>query len=266
MNIFFKELKSHRKSLIIWSLALVLYVAMAMVKYDATASVGDSMTALIEAMPKVFQSMLGLGFFDLNTPIGFFAATFMYLMLLGAIHGAMLGANILSSEERDKTSEFLMVKPVTRNVVILAKMCAAFVLIVIFNIVVTLASVAIVNGYGKGGETFTNDIMALMVGFFVIELIFFFIGFFLSTVLKRSKFAPSLVTSILLTTFIMSVLADMFDAVKWFKYFSPFSYFDPKVLLGYVDPNPIQIGIGLLSILVLGYLSFVFYNKRDLEI
>ncbi|KAF0092458.1 MAG: hypothetical protein FD141_642 [Fusobacteria bacterium] len=266
MNIFFKELKSHRKSLIIWSVALVLYVAMAMVKYDATVSVGDSMTALIETMPKVFQSMLGLGFFDLNTPIGFFAATFTYLMLLGAIHGSMLGANILSAEERDKTSEFLMVKPVTRNMVVLSKMCASLVNIVIFNLVVTIASVVIVNGYGTGGETFTNDILALMLGFFVIELIFFIIGFFLSTVLRRSRFAPSLVTSILLITFLLSVLADMFDAVKWFKYFSPFSYFDPKMLLGFVEPNLVQIGLGILSIIILGSLSFFFYNKRDLEI
>jgi ABC-2 type transport system permease protein len=266
MNIFFKELKSHRKSLIIWSVALVLYVAMAMIKYDATVSVGDSMTALIEAMPKVFQSMLGLGFFDLNTPIGFFAATFTYIMLLGAIHGSMLGANILSAEERDKTTEFLMVKPVTRNKVVLAKMCASLVIIFIFNIVVSIASISIVNSYGKGGETFTGDVLALMVGFLVIELIFFFIGFFLSTILRRSRFAPSLVTTILLTTFLLSVLADMFDAVNWFKYLSPFSYFDPKVLLGFVDPNPVQIGIGILSIIVLGSLSFVFYNKRDLEI
>lgn len=266
MNIFFKELKSHSRSLIIWSAALVMYIAMAMIKYDATASVGDSMTALIEAMPKIFQSMLGMGYFDLNSPIGFFAATFLYLMLLGAIHGAMLGANILSSEERDKTTEFLMVKPVTRNMVILAKMCASFVLIVVFNTIVAITSIFIVNGYGKNGETFTNEVLALMIGFFVIELIFFFIGFFLSTILKRSKFAPSLVTSILLSTFLYSVLADMFENLSWLRYLSPFSYFEPKMLLGFVDPNPIQIGIGILSIIVLASLSFVFYNKRDLEI
>ncbi len=266
MNVFFKELKSHSRSLIIWSVALILFVSMAMVKYDATSSVGGGMNELIKAMPKAFQSMLGLGYFDINSPIGFFGATFIYLMLLGAIHGAMLGANILSAEERDKTSEFLMVKPITRNMIVLSKMCAALVIIIIFNVVVSLASIFVVNGYGKGGETFTNDILLLMVGFFVVELIFFFIGFFLSTVLRRSKFAPSLVTSILLITFILSVLADMFDKVKWFRYFSPFAYFDPKVLLGFLDPNIVQIGIGLISVIVLGSLSFVFYNKRDLEI
>ena len=266
MNIFFKELRSHAKSTIIWSISLLLFVSMAMIKYDATSSVGGGMNELIKAMPKAFQSMLGLGYFDINTPIGFFAATFMYLILLGAIHGAMLGANILSAEERDKTSEFLMVKPITRNAVVLSKMCAAFVIIVIFNVVVALSSISVVNGYGKGGETFTNDILLLMVGFFVVELIFFVIGFFLSTVLRRSKFAPSLVTSILLITFILSVLADMFESVQWFKYFSPFSYFDPKVMLGFIDLNPIQVTLGILTILVLGGLSFFFYNRRDLEI
>lgn len=266
MNIFLKEIKSHTRSLIIWSVSLILFVSMAMVKYKATSAVGGGMMELVKAMPKAFQSMLGLGYFDIISPIGFFGATFIYLMLLGAIHGGMLGANILSSEERDKTSEFLMVKPVTRSMVVFSKMCASLVMIVLFNIVVTLASISIVNSYGKGEATFTGDILALMAGFFVIELIFFIIGFFLSTVLKRAKFAPSLVTSILLITFIMSVLADMFDSVKWFKYLSPFSYFDPKVMLGFIDFNPVQVTLGILSILVFGALSFVFYNRRDLEI
>ncbi|MDD2371112.1 MAG: ABC transporter permease subunit [Firmicutes bacterium] len=265
MNIFFKELKSHRKSLIIWSLALILFVAGAMVKYDATSAAGDSLTSLLNDMPKAFQSMLGLGYFDINTPIGFFGATFIYLMLLGAIHGSMLGATILSSEESDKTSEFLMVKPVTRNMVVLSKMYASIFIILLFNIVVFVSSFLIVDSHGNG-QSNINDVFLLMVGFFIVEMIFFFIGFFLSTVLKRAKMAPSIVTAILLITFIMSVLADMFDSVSWFKYLSPFSYFDPKVLLGFISMNMVQVGIGLSLIVVLCSLSFIFYNKRDLEI
>ncbi len=265
MNLFFKELKTYRKSLIIWSLALVLFVAMAMIKYDATSAAGSSISALLMDMPKAFQSMLGFGTFDFNTPIGYFGATFIYLMLLGAIHGSMLGANILSSEERDKTSEFLMIKPITRNMVVAYKMLASLVIILIFNIVVFVSSFLIVNSHGTG-QSYAKDVFLLMIGFFALELIFFFIGFFLSTILKRAKLAASLVTSILLITFIMSVLADMFDSLKWFKYLSPFSYFDPKVLLGFISINVVQIGIGVTIVLVLAYLSFVFFNKRDLEI
>lgn len=266
MNIFLKELRSHSRSLLIWSISLILFTAMAMVKYDATSSVGGGMTELVMAMPKAFQSMLGLGYFDINSPIGFFGATFIYLVLLGAIHGGMLGANILSSEERDKTSEFLMVKPVTRKQVVLSKMLASMFIILIFNMIVTVASISIVNSYGKNGETFSADILALMAGFLIVELIFFMTGFFLSTVLKRSRLAPSLVTTVLLVTFMMSVLADMFDKIKWFRYFSPFSYFDPKVMLGYIDFNLIQVGIGIVTFLTLLILSFVFYERRDLEI
>ena len=265
MNLFLKELKSHWKSLIIWSLALVLFVAMAMIKYDATSAAGSSVSDLLKDMPKAFQSMLGFGIFDFNTPIGFFGATFIYLMLLGAIHGSMLGANILSAEERDKTSEFLMVKPITRNMVVGSKMLASLVLILIFNIVVFISSALIVASHGSG-QSYVWDVFLLMIGFFAVEMIFFFIGFFLSTLLKRAKLAPSLVTSILLITFIMSVLADMFDSLKWFKYLSPFSYFDPKILLGFVSINMVQIGLGLTIVVLLGYLSFVFFNKRDLEI
>jgi hypothetical protein len=48
--------------------------------------------------------------------MGFYAANnIVYMMLLGSIYAIVLSSNILLKEEYDKTAEFLMSRPITRN-------------------------------------------------------------------------------------------------------------------------------------------------------
>ena len=71
---------------------------------------------------QIFQNRCGplLGFsdLDLSKVSGYYGMLFIYLLLMATIHAAMLGATIIAKEERDKTSEFLFVKPVSRSKVI----------------------------------------------------------------------------------------------------------------------------------------------------
>lgn len=265
MNMFFREVRIHIRPLVIWSLVMLFYIFVAMVKFDASLAAGESMAKLIEAMPRIFQSMLGLGYFDLNTPIGYFGAAYLYLMLFGAIHGGMLGASILAAEERDKTSEFLMVRPVTRSRVISAKLSASALLILLFNVVVYVVSVLVLNSYGDGA-VFFFEVLKLSSGFLAVEVIFFSIGFFFSSILKNPKFAPSLTAFVLMAALIFSVLGEYLESLSFLRYFSPFSYFDAKMLLGLTSLNLPMLVLGLLLPLVLLPLSYYFYNRRDLNI
>ena len=45
---------------------------------------------------------------------------------MATVHAAMLGADIISKEERDKTAEFLFVKPISRNKIIISKLLGSF--------------------------------------------------------------------------------------------------------------------------------------------
>jgi ABC-2 type transport system permease protein len=134
MNIFLKELKSHRKSLIIWSVCVFLMVLSGMAKYEAYSTSGQSINDLIGSMPKSLRAIMGFVSGDLSKASVYFAMLYLYLLLMATIHGTMLGANIFAKEERDKTSEFLFAKPVSRSTVITAKLLAAFVNIIIFYI------------------------------------------------------------------------------------------------------------------------------------
>ncbi len=52
MNIFLKEMKSHRKSLIFWSIGVFLMVASGMAKYESVFFSGQSMNEMLAGMPK----------------------------------------------------------------------------------------------------------------------------------------------------------------------------------------------------------------------
>jgi ABC-2 type transport system permease protein len=265
MNIFLKEMKSHSKSLLFWSIGIFLMVVSGMFKYESLSSSGQPMNEMLAGMPKSMLAVLGIGEFDISTATGYYGLLFIYLLLMATIHAAMLGATIIAKEERDKTTEFLFVKPLSRNRIITAKLLAAFSNILILNVVTFVSSLALVRKYSNG-EVVTGDITTTMAGMFILQLLFLVIGSSLAAVKKKSKTAASLATGVLLLTYLISVAIDLNENIEGLKYLSPFKYFEAKnVMYG----GGFEFTFVLLSgflITVLTVVTFVFYKKRDLNV
>lgn len=265
MNLFKREIKANRKSLIIWCIGVVFMVASGMAKFSSLEGTGQSMNALMADMPKSLQAIMGTGSLDLSTPIGYFGVLFLYLAVMAAIHAAMLGSNILAKEERDKTVEFLVVKPLSRTKMITSKLMAALVNILIFNLVTFASSVGMVQKYAEG-EDVMGDIMLLMVGMFIIQLIFLVIGTAIAAVLTNAKKATSLATGILLLLFILSVAVDLNDKLEGLKFLTPFKYYDAKLILEEGGFDPLYLVLSFLLLAGLTIVTYVFYRKRDMNL
>jgi ABC-2 type transport system permease protein len=265
MNVFMIEMKAHRKSLIIWCIAMLFMVGSGMSKYEVYSTSGQSINDVMDKLPKVVQAIFGIGVFDLSKASGFYGMLFLYLVLMTTIHAVMLGANIISKEERDKTTEFLMAKPISRDKVITAKLFAALVNIIILNIVTLISSIFIV-GYFSKGESVTSDIEILMAGMFILQLMFMFIGTALAAVSKKPKTAPSVATGILLTAYLLSTVIDINTKLESLKYFTPFKYFEAKNLMVNGSFEPVFVILSVLIIAVLLCSTYVIYRKRDLNV
>ncbi len=259
-------MKAYRNSLIFWSVGIFFMVASGMAKYSAAIGGGDkSINDLMKTMPKAVQSIVGAGDFDLTIAVGYYGMLFLYLVMMATIHAAMLGADIISKEEADKTSEFLFVKPKSRNQIITQKLLAALVNIVVFNIVTIVFSLIMVSKYSKG-EPFVGNIMILMAGMFVLQVMFLFIGSAIAAISKNPKVPTSITTGILLSTFILSVAIDINDKLESLRWFTPFKYFDAKNLM---NDGRFDLAYTVLSVLIIGIAiasTYVFYKKRDLNI
>ncbi|PLS03405.1 ABC transporter permease subunit [Neobacillus cucumis] len=265
MNIFLKELKSHRKSLIFWSVGVCLMVLSGMNKYANLYSSQQSMNDVMKDMPKSLQVIMGIGSLDLSKASGYYGMLFVYLLLMATIHAAMLGAAIIAKEERDKTTEFLFVKPVSRTTVITAKLLASLFNIVVLNLVTLFSSIAFMAKYSKREEV-NHDIVILMAGMFILQLLFMVMGSAISALKKKSKKAASLSAGVLLLTFILSVAIDLNEGMKNLKYLSPFKYFEAKNVMYGGGLEPVYMVISGFLIIIFTSVTYLFYKKRDLNI
>ncbi|WP_028608542.1 ABC transporter permease subunit [Paenibacillus harenae] len=263
MNIFLKEMKAHRKSLMIWCAGMILLIASGMSKYAGLSSTGQSLNAMLEQIPKSIQVMMGMGTLDLSKATGYYGVLFLYIALMATIHAAMLGATIISKEERDKTAEFLFVKPVSRKSIILIKMLAALMNIGILTIISYGSSLLIVGGYSKG-ESVGADISVTIAGLFILQLIFLVTGTAIAAVYKKPKKAASLSAGVLLAMYLLSVAVDLNDGIKGLKYITPFKYFQASDMMYGGGLDTIYILLSAAIVVALFTLTIVFYKKRDL--
>jgi len=265
MNIYIREMKAHRKSLIIWCISIFFMIVSGMGKFSYYSGSGQSMTELISKIPKTLRAIMGFGDFDVTKASGFYGMLFLYLLIMATIHASMLGANIIAKEERDKTTEFLMVKPVSRTKIITEKLLAALTNVIILNLVTLVMSISIVDKYSKG-ESINHDIIILMVGMFILQLMFLLIGTGLAAVMKNPKTSASAATTILLVTFILSIITDMNSNLSGLKYITPFKYFDAQNLMYGGGLDPLYVILSLVIIAALVSVTYAFYKKRDLNV
>lgn len=264
MNIFLRELKANRKALIIWSICMFLLVVSGMGKYTAYSSGGAS-NDVFNKLPYSMKALLGMGSFDVTTMSGFYAMLFLYIELAAAIHAVLLGSGIVSKEERDKTTEFLMVKPVPRATIISSKFLAALVNIAVLNLVSLFSSLMMVSAYNKGKDI-SGEITLFLLSMFVVQLLFLSVGAVLAAIIRNPKASGSLSVGILMASFVISKVTDLNDRLDILNLLSPFKYFSYQDL---VDGKGLNFGIAALSLLlvaVFSVLTYVYYRKRDLSV
>lgn len=264
MNIILRELKSIRKSLIIWSGSMIFLIYVGMVKYSGFAEAGDSIEEMMSSLPDAMKAVFGIGQLDLTKASGYYIVFFLYFALICGIHAVMQGAVVLSKEERDKTADFLLAKPIKRSQVITSKIIASLISVVVLNGVTWISSIILVGIFNKG-DSINSVINKLMIALFLFQLVFLFIGLLVGAISRKTKKATGICTGLLLGSFLLSVIIDMYDKIDFLKYFTPFKYFDGKrIFLHGFDLE--YIIISALIIVISIVLTYKIYDKKDLHV
>jgi beta-exotoxin I transport system permease protein len=264
MNMILRELKSIRRSLIIWCAGMVFLVYVGMMKYAGFRDSGQAAMKLMNNMPVFLKKVMGLDKLNLTLASGYYVLFFLYFGLLCGIHAIMQGAVVISKEERDKTADFLLSKPVKRSQVITAKLIASLISILILNATTWISSVLIVGQFNSG-KSINGLIKELMIALFLLQLLFLAMGLLIGVVAGSTKRATGISSGILLGTFIISVIVDMFEKIGFLKYITPFKYFDAKEI--YLNGfNSLYIIITVVFVLISILLTYGIFEKRDIHV
>jgi ABC-2 type transport system permease protein len=265
VNIVIRELKANRKSLIIWCIGVLFLIAAGMGKYAGMAGTGETINDLMNEMPESLQAIMGTSGFDLSSALGYYGMLYLYLAVMSSIHAVMLGSTIIAKEERDKTAEFLLVKPVSRFAIVTSKMAAALVNILLLNVVAFLSSISFLQQYAKGEEV-SGSVAQLMLGMFLLQIIFLVIGTAAAAVLQKAKKAGALSTGILFLAFVISVIINLNEKLNMLKYMTPFKYFEARPIINGEGMDSIYVALSTILIAVLTAVTYRFYEKKDMNL
>ncbi len=265
MNVFFRELAARRKSQIGWILALVAFMVLSVVKFDTLASDPAASQALLNQFPATVQAIFGITGLNLTTLSGYFGVLFIYILVILAIHAGMLGAGVLADEERDRTTEFLLVKPRSRSAIVTQKLLAGIVSLVVLWLVVAGTTWAATLALTNTGS-FMHDFWNFMIALGIMQITVFFLGSFAAALTKNPKLPTRLVAIVVFFSYLIFALVKLSPNIAVLKYASLFCYFDAVNIINDGKLQPLSF-IVFGALLVVGFVgTYVFYRRRDVNV
>jgi len=265
MNIYLVELKHLWKSLLFWSLGIIAFMLAAMSKYQGYSKAGTSVDNIFKELPGGISAFFGANVLDLQSAAGFFTICALYLAVMLGIQALLLGSGIIAGEEVDKTIEFLVAKPVSRDRILFAKLLVALTAVVLLNLVTLVVSIVTVAAFNPG-PSIGGDIAFLMPAVLFIQLIFMVVGVAFAAIMRRPRHAAMLSGAVLLATFILSAFVDIAGRFEFLRYLTPFQYFDPKTIFANHAYSLVNIFITVAVVAAMLAASRFAYNKRDFSV
>jgi len=262
MNIIIHELRTYFKSLLIWSIIIIFLIVVGISKFSAFAN-NPEMLAILDAYPPALLEALNLRAFNLTTVTGFFGIMHIYFALLVGVAAVLWGADIIAKEERDKTADFILTLPITRQRLLTAKVVAAVIHCAALVLIIWAASLIAVAPYHPDAA-FYRFLALQMQSLFLLMLIFLAIGIVLACTMRRYKRVTAVAVALLLSSFFMATLADIDERLDVLKYVSPFKYFDAGVLYREGQIGGIYWALTLLIIAVSMTTAYLAYSRRDI--
>ncbi len=263
MNMYLHELKVYRKSTIIWTCSIIALIVLMMSLFTSFSKDAELVQEMMHNFPEAMQKALGLSTLDMTSLLGYYGYLFTFILICGAIQAMNLGVGILSAEVREKTADFLLVKPVTRKKIITSKLLAALTCVVITNVLYLVAVIIRISAF-KSYEYSMKLLIMISLSLFFIQLIFFSLGFIISVVVRKIKSVLPVSLGIVFGMYILNALGSAIGDEK-IRYISPFRYFDVTYILeneAYEVPFMI---ISIVFVIIAIVASYILYSKKDIN-
>jgi ABC-2 type transport system permease protein len=224
-NLFLKELRRNALSLIIWMTVISLLISVTMSVFHTFLENQSKIMGMMSLLPKGALQFKGISNFnDLLSVLGFYAVNnVIYMMVLGSIFAIVLASNILLKEEYDKTAEYLLTRPLTRNEIFLSKLAVYSLYVFILNFVTALAGFVCLE-IVKTGPFSIKAFLILTVYTFLLNYLFGAIGLFMSALVKRAKPITTLSIGFVLIMYFIYTLSKITEGASKIGYLSPFRY------------------------------------------
>jgi ABC-2 type transport system permease protein len=263
MNMYLHEIKSLRKTTIIWACAMIAIALLYLSMYSGIAKDAASFKGLLAGYPPAVRAMLGISLDSITSPLGFYSMVITFVVLCGAIQAMNFGVSALSKETRARTADFLLVKPVSRTAIVSAKLLAALSMLLATDVLYYAAAstlVSIVAQSSYSGKTFFMINLTLLF----IQLIFFAIGVVVSVLFNKIKSVLPVSLGIVFGFYFIGALIAT-GKNDGSRFISPFKYFDNSYIMKNSSYEAPYLIAGAVIVIVTIAASYFIYGRKDIH-
>ena len=260
-----QELRSRRWSMLWWVIGISAFNVINVAVYPSFRDQAEEYNKIFEQMPKALVDMFSdTG--DFMSPSGYLSGQIFYMLLplIFCVLTIGLGASLIAREERNKTIELLLSRPISRGKLLLGKALAGLSVAGIIGLGSGLLLALMIAVIGFEGITFPNVMLATFMTL-LMSLLFGYVAFMLTAMGAFGRGASIAVAS--LVAIAGYVISSLVGTVHWLsgpaKAF-PYHYFKPgRILEGQFSVRPALVFS--LAIAVLIFVSWVSFRRRDLD-
>lgn len=266
MNLFVREMKRNRVSFFLWLSILIAVNGLMLASFDSVAEMAKNTEAMLAQYPEKFVQAMNLDQLKMTNILHYYASrSFLLTIILGSIYGMILSSCILSKEESKKTIEFLLSKPINRTSIITAKLACTLIYVVLFNLLFSGSNYFLLMLFKT--ESFSiKAFLLLSLGTLLTHLIFTVIGLLISALSVKTKTNISLSLAVVFLTYFLSILVSLKEELVFFKYFTPFSFFNTEDLVIHTTIHLPYLVITGGIMLGCTLLAYQYYKKKTISI
>jgi ABC-2 type transport system permease protein len=264
MNIYKHEFSMNFKSVVTWSVSIILLMLAFMSIFSSLAVDAATLQEAMSKFPKELLIAFGMTDMDWSTVLGFFGLVFLFCQICLAIQASNYGFSLVSIEERELTADFLLAKPVTRTKVLTSKLLAAISGLTITNLVVWITSFTVINLF-KGDRGYEARPLAyLLLSIVVFQMFFLSVGLLISLLVKRIRNVTPFSMGLAFGMYMLNAFGGMIGEQS-LEIISPFKQFDPNYILKNAAYDLPLTLICLAVIVVAIPASYVLYLRRNIH-
>jgi ABC-2 type transport system permease protein len=264
MNIYVQEFKMYLKSVITWSVSIAILILVFMSLYTSFAADAALVNQMVEKFPKQLLLAFGMGSLDFSTIPGFYGLIFLFCQICLAIQAANYGFSLVSIEERERTADFLMAKPVGRPKILTTKLSSAFTGLIITNVVVWISTFAAITIFGGGREFEIKPLIMLLISILPFQLFFLSVGLVISLLVKRIRSVTPFSMGLAFGMYFLNAFGNMIGE-DTLELISPFKHFEPHYILSNAAYDVPLVLFSLAVSVVCIVASYVLYLKRNIH-
>jgi len=264
MPIFWRELARTRVALAVWTLSLILFCVFLMTFFPTIREQAEELDELMAQYPPELVAAFNLDRLRMADPMGFYGAqVYLFITLFGGIYAMLLSVGVLAREESERTSEFLLTRPLGRRRVVTEKALAALVDLTLFNALFGLANLVLFEIYAKGEYEY-RVLLLLILGPYLLHLFFWGIGLFLSVFVVKARAFYPLSIGVVLGLYFLSILSTLSDRAENLRYLTPFQYVDAADIVEDARLAPVSLLVIGMVVVVSVAATYVFYRRKDI--